>query len=134
MHLGKVVEKQTYAAEIDAIIPVPLHVMRLRERGYNQSEVICKGIASLVKAPILTSLVHRRKNTVSQTHLSSEERKLNVGDAFEIEHSGGVEGKTFLLVDDVITTGSTVQAVARVLKEQGARKVFVASVALAKLQ
>ena len=75
------------------------------------------------------------KNTVSQTHLSAEERNQNVGDAFEVyplkRHL--VQGKTLLIVDDVITTGSTIQSVARVLKSAGAERVIAASAAIAKL-
>jgi predicted amidophosphoribosyltransferase len=79
--------------------------------------------------------VKRLKNTVSQTHLSAEERNQNVGDAFEVSplKRNLVEGKALLIVDDVITTGSTIQSVARVLKSAGAARVIAASAAIAKL-
>lgn len=134
-HIGVVLKEKTEVSSIDAIIPIPLHKLKQRERGYNQSEYLCRGIARVLKRPVASFLVKRSKNTVSQTHLSAEERNQNVGDAFEIpgDRRLFVDGKTLLIIDDVITTGSTIQAVARVLKEAGAAKVIAASAALAKL-
>lgn len=136
IHVGRMLMKQIDGNSIDALIPIPLHKLKQRERGYNQSEFLCKGISRVLHCPVELSLVTRSKNTVSQTHLNAEERKENVGDAFEIssDKRDFVAGKTFLVVDDVITTGSTIQSVARVLKDAGAEKVIAASAALAKLE
>jgi ComF family protein len=135
-HIGAVLKEKTEVRSIDAIIPIPLHKLKQRERGYNQSESLCQGIAQVLHRPMALSLVKRLKNTVSQTHLSAEERNRNVGDAFEIPDDKRlfVDGKALLIIDDVITTGSTIQAVARVLKEAGAARVIAASAALAKLE
>lgn len=135
-HIGALLKENTEVASIDAIVPIPLHKLKQRERGYNQSESLCHGIAQVLHRPVAISVVKRLKNTASQTHLSAEERNQNVGDAFEIpgDKRRFVHAKTFLIIDDVITTGSTMQAVARVLKEAGATRVIAASAALAKLK
>ena len=134
-HIGATMKAQTDVYAIDALVPVPLHKLKERERGYNQSESLCQGIAEVLHRPVVSSLVKRLKNTVSQTHLSAEERNQNVGDAFEVSplKRNLVEGKALLIVDDVITTGSTIQSVARVLKSAGAARVIAASAAIAKL-
>ena len=133
--LGEHLRQETDVRSIDAISPIPLHKLKLRERGYNQCESICRGIALVIDRPVDTTLVQRFKNTVSQTHLTADERKNNVGDAFEVgaDKKETLRGSTILVVDDVITTGSTIQSVARMLKESGAAKVIAASAALAML-
>ena len=117
----------------DFLIPVPLHRLKLRERGYNQSEFLCKGISEVTHIPIHSSLIVRKKYTQSQTQLDLEERRKNVGDAFTVHERflSEVKGKTFILVDDVITTGSTINACARGLVAHGAASVFAAAAALA---
>ncbi|MGA9407272.1 MAG: ComF family protein [Bacteroidota bacterium] len=135
-HIGMLLKENIDVHVIDGIIPVPLHKLKQRERGYNQSEFICRGISLIIQRPVVSALVERSKNTISQTHLTADERKKNVGGAFQIrtEKREYVKGKTFLIVDDVITTGSTIQSLAKLLKAAGARKVIAASAALAKLQ
>ena len=134
-HVGRLIKDSGAGDRIDGIVPVPLHRLKQRERGYNQSEFICKGISKELGCSVLRDLVKRRKNTVSQTHLTAVERTGNVGDAFEIPERMRklIAGKIFLVVDDVITTGSTIGAVAGVLKEEGAERVIAASAGLAKL-
>jgi ComF family protein len=104
------------------VIPVPLHRARERERGFNQAELI----AARLGRPIETRLVRRRKNTSSQTGLSRNERKRNLAGAFEVR--GRVAG-TVILVDDVYTTGSTLNEIARTLKRAGAERVEALTVA-----
>ncbi len=132
--IGRCMMQESNFALAEYLIPVPLHRIKQRERGYNQSEYICKGISELTKIPVHTSLLLRKKYTQSQTQLNLEERKQNVGDAFIIEKKflSEVEGKTFILVDDVITTGSTINACARELLAHGATRVLTASAALAQ--
>jgi len=134
-NIGNVMKDETDTSAVDALVPVPLHKLKQRERGYNQSDSLCDGIAEAIHRPVALSLVKRLKNTVSQTHLSAEERNRNVGDAFEVSAIDRhlVNGKTLMIVDDVITTGSTIQSVARILKRAGAAKVIAASAAIAKL-
>jgi ComF family protein len=118
----------------DVLVPIPLHKLKKRERGYNQSEFLCHGISEITHIPVNAKLLLRIKYTESQTQLNLQERKENVDDAFTINKKflTEVERKTFILVDDVITTGSTINACARVLLDHGAEKVFAVSAALAK--
>ena len=106
----------------DLVIPVPLHRSRERIRGFNQAELI----ASRLGLPVAPRLLHRRKNTPSQTGLTRNERKRNLAGAFEAR--GLVKG-TLIVVDDVYTTGSTMNEIARTLKRAGAERVEVLTVA-----
>ena len=115
----------------DALVPIPLHKRKLRERGYNQSELIARGCSAVSFIPLRTDFVFRGKFTQTQTTLSLLERKSNMDDAFECT-SNRTKGKTIILVDDIITTGATIESCARVLKNAGAGKIIAASVALAE--
>jgi ComF family protein len=132
--IGERIEGADDLPKADVLLPVPLHRLKKRERGYNQSELICQGIEEVTGISVRTDLLRRRKYTVSQTQLSFEERKENVGDAFEMNEKRrhDISGKFFILVDDVITTGSTINACAEVLQEGGAKRVHAAAIALAK--
>jgi ComF family protein len=132
--VGERIESANGFPKADGVLPVPLHPLKKRERGYNQSELICQGIEEVTGIPVRTDLLIRRKYTVSQTQLSFEERKENVGDAFEINEKthGDISGRSFILVDDVITTGSTINACAKALATADAKSVHAASIALAK--
>ncbi len=131
--LGERVREELAEEEVTWIVPVPLHFSKKRERGYNQSEYICKGMASVLAVPIETKLVVRKVCTRTQTQLNSEERKRNVAGAFAVHRSAlpRIEDATLLLVDDVVTTGATLQSCARVLMDAGAAKVISCAVALA---
>lgn len=94
----------------DLIIPVPLHKHKYRKRGYNQSEWIAKGMASVLDIPIRTTPLIRHGRTESQTRHKGYDRWLNVCDIFSVTHPEQVQGKHILLVDDVITSGSTAGA------------------------
>jgi len=130
--IGKKIILNKSFANADYLIPVPLHNLKQRERGYNQSEFICKGISNITNMGINTSLIVRKKYTHSQTHLNLTERKENVGDAFEVrtKQNAEVSGKAFILVDDVITTGSTIIACAQELLKSGAGSVLAVSAAV----
>lgn len=123
-------------AEIDVIVPVPLHKMRLTERGFNQSLLIAHHIAnSIVGAglkPASTLSIdglQRTRWTRPQIELSREERLRNVKGAFAVRDSISFKGKNLLLIDDVYTTGATVNECARVLKKAGAKEVAVFTLA-----
>jgi ComF family protein len=105
------------------IVPVPLHRRRERQRGFNQAELI----AARLGRRLTTQLLRRRKNTPSQTGLSRSERKRNLAGAFEVR--GDVGGTVIIIVDDVYTTGSTMNEIARTLKRAGAERVEVLTVA-----
>jgi ComF family protein len=104
------------------IVPVPLHPSRERRRGFNQAQLI----AARLGRPMNARLLRRRKNTPSQTGLSRSERKRNLASAFEVR--GEVTGSV-IVVDDVYTTGSTMDEIARTLKRAGAERVEVLTVA-----
>lgn len=101
---------------IDVIVPMPLHPKRMRERGYNQSEYIAKGISSITHIPIDTTHVTRIKNTPKQALQSGENRKMNVADAFAVNHPEQMYHKHILVVDDLITTGETMKACLQAMK------------------
>ena len=102
--------------EIDVIVPMPLHPRRLRERGYNQSEYIAKGISEITGIPIDTTHVTRVRNTPQQAMQSGDDRKQNVADAFAVNHPEQMYRKHILIVDDLITTGETMRECMKAMK------------------
>jgi len=108
---------------IDSITAVPLHRVKYRDRGYNQAEWIGKGVAEIWQIPFDKKILKRNRFTVSQTTLNKEERQANMANAFTVDKN--VTGKSVLVVDDVLTTGSTTSACAQVLKKAGATNVHV---------
>jgi ComF family protein len=115
----------------DAIIPIPLHISRLRKRGYNQSELFGKGLAEALKIPLLNKAVERRVKTETQTKKNKLLRWRNVEEVFVVNDSKAIEGAHVLLVDDVITTGATIEACAQQLINAGCGKISVISIAYA---
>lgn len=105
------------------LVPVPLHRSRERERGFNQSEVLAKALTKELKIPVQL-LLAKQKKTPSQATLKRKERLSNLTNAFSILHPDQHIPSTILLVDDVATTGTTLNECARVLKQHGAKKVF----------
>ncbi len=120
------------AAEVDVIVPIPLHRSRMLERGYNQSEMLAKGAASVISASVDSRLLVRTRPTRTQTALKRAKRWENLDGAFGVTDTAGVDGRHVLLIDDVLTTGSTAGAAAKVLKEAGAARVDLAAMALAR--
>ena len=116
------------AHPFDYLVPVPLHAARMREREFNQAEVLAQLVAERHGERVLHAL-KRIRYTTTQTRLDREERMQNLRDAFRVRHSRTVSGSHLILVDDVFTTGSTVDECARVLKESGAASVRVITVA-----
>ncbi|MBR0194712.1 MAG: ComF family protein [Paludibacteraceae bacterium] len=103
--------------EIDLIIPMPLHPKRLRERGYNQSEYIARGISEVTGIPVDTTHVTRVRNTPKQALQTGEQRKTNVADAFAVQYPEQLYHKHILLVDDLITTGETMRACLKAMRQ-----------------
>ena len=101
--------------DVDVVIPVPLHPRKQRARGYNQSEWIARGVSAVTGIPIDTESILRKKNTETQTRKSVFERRDNVEGIFELQHPETLAGKHILIVDDVLTTGSTTLACASCL-------------------
>ena len=96
--------------DMDCIVPVPLHARKQKKRGYNQSEVLAEGIASVTNIPMAKHLLARSKDIETQTHKGNYERWENVRDVFECLSPEELTGKHILLVDDVLTTGATIVA------------------------
>lgn len=117
--------------KIDLVIPVPLHHLKQAERGYNQSYYISKGFSRELKINGKENLLKRKRYTESQTLKNISDRELNVKNAFSITKTKSIKGKNILLIDDVITTGATVSECARQLLNNGVKKVYAASVAIA---
>jgi len=117
--------------DIDYIIPVPLHPLRERKRGFNQSLLISKGLSEVSGKRIIQDLLVRKLNTSTQTRKSRVERWENVANIFKLIDPGQLDGKHILLVDDVITTGSTIEACTNELKSNDSVKVSVIALASA---
>lgn len=127
-HLVELVESLSW--DVDFIVPVPLGSKRLQERGYNQVMLLARPIAWELDIPLKRKALTRTRETRSQVGLSREQRITNVQNAFTAkEHD--INGKRILLVDDVVTTGATINACAKALKEAGVKKVFAATLARA---
>jgi len=118
-------------AEADVIVPVPLHWTRLFKRGYNQSALISRVLARQLDRPFEPLALKRVRRTISQVGLSAQERRKNVGGAFEVSEKQAkvLNEKRVLLVDDVLTTGATVEGCCKALKSAGARAVDVVTLA-----
>lgn len=114
---------------IDVVIPVPLHYRRLRQRGFNQSSLLARGLGSLLKISVDYSSLKRTRWTEPQIGLSRNQRAVNVKGAFSLKAAEKIKGKGILLVDDVFTTGETVNQCVRVLNDGGASEVVVLTVA-----
>lgn len=129
--LGKRIKEEMANWQINAIIPVPLHKLKRAERGYNQSLYIAEGLSKRTNIPVLNDAVKRKRFTQSQTKLNLSEREKNVKDAFSIRRPDKIQSKNILLIDDVITTGATINECGSVLLKGGAKSVYAASVAIA---
>jgi len=113
----------------EAILPVPLHPARLRERGFNQALLLGKILAKIHNKKVLPKALRRIRNTIPQVQLDHSERERNVRGAFAVREKQEILDKRLLLVDDVFTTGATVNECARVLKKSGAKEVFILTLA-----
>lgn len=128
IYAGQLAENRFFE-DIEVIIPVPLHPSRLQKRGYNQCEYICKGISEISGLPVDKSSLVRLSSSVTQTGRARYDRWLNVEGIFGINDFEALKGKHVLLVDDVITTGSTIEACVNELL--GIENVRVSVIALA---
>ena len=121
-----------FARGFDALVPVPIHPARRRERGYNQAEEICAEIRGFLALPVLPSALRRTRATQSQTRLDRRKRGRNLDGAFVCPDPEAIRGKRLILVDDVFTTGATMGRCAELLLAGGAVK--VAALALARVE
>jgi len=130
--LGNFLMTQMHLDERMLLVPLPLHPKREKERGFNQTLILAKGVKEVVSLPFREDLVVRVKNTKSQTGLNFKERQENVKNAFVVTDKAQIKGKKILLVDDVATTGSTINECAKALKRAGAKEVIAIVIARAR--
>ena len=135
VYVGKVLGKQLQNSDrfkdIDIIVPVPLHISKLKKRGFNQSELFARGLEKSMKAIVIDDNLYRKVASSTQTKKSRWERYKNVNDIFGIRDASLFENKKLLLVDDVITTGSTIEGCASILNQIEGVEVSVAAMASA---
>ena len=121
----------THFKDVDCLVPVPLHPSRFRERGYNQSALLASEISAELGVNSFPAVLARKKSTKAMTALTPERRLRNVENAFAVTNPETLKGKNVALVDDVFTTGATVNACARALMEAGVAEVKVVTLARA---
>ena len=129
--LGHRLQKSSLYSKIDLIIPVPLHPKKEKKRGYNQSECIANGLAEVLQTPVDTNCLTRIKATDSQTKKGRYTRYENMEEVFSLVQPSAIADKHVLLVDDVITTGATLEACANALLKKGASQISIAAIAFA---
>ena len=116
---------------MDLIVPIPLHVTKELRRGYNQSAFIADGFGEAYNVAVRLHALERITASESQTRKSRFDRSKNVSRVFEPTHTSMFRGKNVLLVDDVVTTGATLEAAGKVILEAGASKLYIATLATA---
>jgi len=137
VHIGKLHGKALSTCELwaksDIIIPVPLHLKKEKDRGFNQSEKYAEGLGEILDIPVLTDLVVKDKRTETQTKKSRWARWMNVGDSFKINDNRRIrKGMRILIVDDVVTTGATIESLVHAFSEFPEIKFQVATIAFAE--
>lgn len=130
---GRELNRSPFFQGIDLIIPVPLHKKKLMQRGYNQSDQFACGLSKMMKVPVENKLLVRTKATSTQTRKGRYDRWRNVEDLFSLVRPERLNGLHVLLVDDVITTGATLESCIITLQSVPGVKVSVATIATAKL-
>jgi ComF family protein len=128
---GSLLTDYHYAGQFDLIIPVPLHKAKQRRRGYNQSESFAKGLANMMNLDYEIKSLVRTMHTSTQTRKSRLDRWQNVEEVFKVIKAETIKGKHILLVDDVMTTGATLEACSVALLRSGAKDVSIAALAAA---
>lgn len=128
---GQILVEKEWFADADIIIPIPLHVTKEARRGYNQSRFIAEGLGESLGADLRSNLLKRLVASETQTKKSRYDRSENVSSVFKLPEAEKVKGKNVLLVDDVVTTGSTLTAAGSELVSCGVNKLYIATLAIA---
>lgn len=128
--LGETLQQSGRFSSIDCLVPVPLHRRRRRQRGYNQSQLICEAMAEVLHVPVISDNLYRRFYTESQTHKKRDSRFDNMQEAFGVRRPTQFENQHILLVDDIITTGATTLSCYHALKPIAGLRISVASLAI----
>ncbi len=128
---GSLLKKLPQYSDIDLILPVPLHSIRKIQRGYNQSSLIANGISESLNVMVREDILKRNKATYTQTEKNRMERISNMQKVFEIEKTGLIQNRHILLVDDILTTGATLEACASLLIKSGSVKISMVTLAMA---
>lgn len=131
--LGKEISKIEGLNDLNYIIPVPLHPKKKRKRGFNQSEIIARGVAKQIQAEIDPDILERAFFSATQTRKSKFERWQNVESIFKLKNKKTITNKHILIVDDVITTGATIEACARCLMQAEGIRISVGAIAYTRL-
>ena len=129
--MGKSLLDSNRFVSIDALIPLPLNAAKERKRGYNQAAIICEGMSAIMNVPVIKNNVLRQRDTDTQTKKHRTERWHNVAESFIIKDDAVLKGKHFLLVDDVVTTGATLEACGELMLSIEGVKLSIATLAQA---
>lgn len=129
--MGMMLAESPVFSKVDGLVPVPLYFTKEKKRGYNQAKLLCEGIAEILQLPIFPNLIKRMEITESQTHKSRIDRWENVNTAFRLMRKEEMKNKHLLLVDDVITTGATLEACVQCMQEIPGIKISIATLAMA---
>jgi ComF family protein len=127
--LGEVLHRANYPDRFDAVVSVPLHAKKLRQRGYNQSDVIAQAVSKVIEKPIVFEAIERKIHTTSQTKKGRYARWENVEEIFVATQPQLLAGKHILVVDDVVTTGATLESCCNILLQVPDTRVSIATVA-----
>lgn len=130
-NFGQKLKEKHWFTDADIIIPIPLHPAKEARRGFNQSNYIADGLGEVLDVPVRSKLMKRIRMTESQTRKSRFVRSENVDSVFQIDEPSKVRGKNVIIVDDVVTTGATLEAAGNCLIQAGASKLYIATVAVA---
>ncbi len=129
--LGYSLKQSDRFSNIDVIVPLPLYPEKEKSRGYNQATVIAKGVQEILKIPLITDAIARNRYTDSQTNKNRMDRWKNVGGVFSLQKPEVLQAKKILLIDDVITTGASLEACGEVICQAGIKALYIATLAFA---
>lgn len=122
--MAKKIMQSKFLPQINLIISVPLHRIKMRERGFNQSDILGKSVAQNVHLPYKKNIIVRTRYTETQTKLDIKARQKNVENAFIVKNIGLLKNKSVLIIDDVFTTGSTINEISKVILSAGGKRVY----------